>query len=166
MTKTSKIVLFSTIGALILLAVIGYMKAKKWISQINYGIASGVKVSKITLQNVSVYVPIWFYNPTPFSFVVSDLDLKIYFNNQYVSSIISPSNYRLNSKVNSTYPLTINVKYADIIKLLAEQGTIINDPDWLSKIQVRIVGTVKIDTGILSLKQNINITDSLKYYVG
>jgi LEA14-like dessication related protein len=166
MKKGAKIALFSIIGVLILSVVIGYIKAKKWISEIRYGLANGVRITQFTVQNVSILLPIWFYNPSPFSLVVSDLDLRIYLNNEFVSTIKSPSNYRLNSKVNSTYPITINVKYRDIINLLAKHGAVIDDPDWLKKVNVRVVGDVKLDVGLFSMRRKINIEDSLKSYVG
>ena len=163
----TKKIIFGFLGALVLAAIILAIRAKTWINQVKYGVATGVKPLKIGFNIIKVYMPIYFYNPTPFTIVASNLDVKILFDSHYVSRIKSPSNYKLISKQNSTYPLTVNVDPKEVINLLAERGEIINDPDWLKKVKVTVIGTVTLDVGLFKLnKFPIEFTDSLKYYVG
>ena len=158
--------IYIVIGVLILTVVSVWLRAKNLIGKIKYGLADGVKLNNISFQGAQIYLPIWFYNPTAISFVVSDLDLKIYLNDQFASRWQSPSNYVLKSKKNSTYPILINVATKDVMNILALQGSIIDEDNWLEKVQVRVVGSVKIDTGLFPIRIPINIVDSLKYYVG
>jgi LEA14-like dessication related protein len=158
--------LFIILGVLVATVISLYFKVKTWGKNVTYGIADGVKLNNISVKGISVFLPIWIYNPTPMNIVISNLDLKVYFNGYYVSNIQSRSNYQLLNKRNSTYPLLINVDPASTLKLLAEQGQIINEKDWLDQINVRVEGSVKMDFGLISINNlKINLEDSLKTYV-
>ena len=159
--------IYGIIGAVVLFIVVSAIKVSQWSKKIQYGVANGVKLIGLSGKNVKVLIPLWIFNPTPFSMVISKLDLDIYFNGYYVSKIQSKSNYKIQSKANSTYPLEINVRPMDIIKLLADQGTIIDQGNWLERVEVKVKGKATIDLGLFTLRNfNIELKDSLKYYVG
>jgi len=159
--------IFIIVGSIIGLVVGAFFKVKNWISKIDYGVADGVSLEKVTAQGITVLLPIWIYNPSPFNLVFSNLDLKIYFNGFYVSNIKSPKTYMIASKRNSTYPLYVNIDPKATISLLAQQGQIINEKDWLEKVTVKVEGTVTAEIGVIRVnKLKIDLTDSLKYYVG
>lgn len=144
-----------------------YFKAKKWMSEINYGFAEGFKYNGLVNKSIELIVPIWIYNPTPVSVVFSDLDLKVFMNGVHVSNIQSSSNYKIASKRNSTYPLTVKVDPKALINLLAEQGAVIDQQDWMKKVMIRVEGTITADVGIFKLKNyHIEMNDSLKSYMG
>jgi len=167
MSKTSKIVLVSLLGIAVASLIGFYVKAKSYVKEVKYGINIGVKILKIGLKDVQILLPIWIYNPSPINIIVSNLDLRIYLDGYYVSTIKSPSSYQLTSEQKSTYPMTISIKTADVLNLLADKGEIINDPEWLSKVFIKVEGTVTLDLGIVRLnKKKIFIEDSLKKYVG
>jgi LEA14-like dessication related protein len=153
---------------MVALAVVGLvMKAKSWQSKVEYGIGKGVKILGLNGKNISVLIPIYIYNPTPFKVIISNLDLDIYFNGFKVSTIESRSNYALPPQKYSTYPITVLIKPMDVINLLADQGAIIDQPDWLKKVNVRILGSVSWYAGVFTIKDyKIDLTDSLKSYLG
>jgi hypothetical protein len=163
----SKKILYGILGALVLSVVLFYLKAKSWIKQFKFGIASGVRITKISLTKIDVYLPLWFYNPAPIDAVISDLDLKIFFDGYYISSIKSPKHIALVSKRNSTYPIDISLSIGQALEYLGDRGEIINDPDWLKQVEITIIGSVTFEIGLIKMKKfPIKIVDSLKSYVG
>lgn len=159
--------IYAIVGVLVVGIVTTIIKINQWSKQIKYGIAEGVEILGFSGSNISVLVPMWIYNPTPFSMVASNLNLKVYFNGYPVSTIKSQSNYKIKSKDYSTYPLNVNVIPQDVLKLIAEQGTIIDEPNWLKKVDVRLLGTVTLDIGIFQIRDfEIDYTDNLKTYIG
>ena len=160
-------IIFSIIGIFIVGFIALFVKAKQWVKEIKYGVASGVKLQKISPTSIQVYLPVYFYNPTPLSFILSNLDLKVYFNGYYVSSITAPANYKIVKKKYSTYPLTLDVEPEFLLKLLQDNGSVINDPDWTSKVNVKVIGSAKIDLGLIKINDfPINFEEPLKSYVG
>lgn len=167
MKKTTKIVLVALLGMAVATTVGLYFRSKSYLKEIKYGISTGVKLLRIGLKDIQILLPIWLYNPTPINIVVSNLDLRIYMNGYYVSTITSPKSYQLTSGQKSTYPLIISIKTGDVLNLLENEGQIINDQDWLSKVIIRVEGTVTVDLGLFRLnRKKIFIEDSLKKYVG
>ncbi len=159
--------IYLIVGLLVATIVTTIIKVNLWSKQIKYGIANGVKLLGLSGSKISIFLPIWIYNPTPFSMVASNLNLRVYFNGYPVTTIQSSESYKIKSKDYSTYPLTVNVIPQDVLKLLAEQGTIIDEPNWLKKVDVRLLGTITLDVGIFRIKDfEIDYTDSLKSYVG
>jgi LEA14-like dessication related protein len=158
--------IYIVIGIVVLSVVGLVIKAKSWKDNFKYGLANGIKLLGLNGKNISVLIPIYIYNPTPFKMVVSDLNLDVYFNGFKVSTIQSRSNYALTSQEYSTYPITVLIKPMDVINLLADQGAIIDQPDWLKKVNVRILGSVTMYAGVFTIKDyEIDITDSLKSYL-
>jgi len=163
----NKKIILAIVAGLILGVVGVYIKAKSWIKDFKFGIASGVKLTKISLTRIDVYLPLWFYNPAPINAVISNLDLKIYFDGYFISSIKNPKNMVLASKRNSTYPLEISLSTGQILTYLGDRGNIINDPDWLKQVEVTIIGSATFDLGIAKMNNfPIKVVDSLKSYVG
>jgi LEA14-like dessication related protein len=153
-------------GAVVLIFVLGYLRMRYILGKVEYGIAKGVKPEKLSFREVVVYLPIWIYNPTGSSIVLSNLDLNIFMDKVYVSSITSNQSYRLNPDQKTTYPMTISIKPADIIELLRQKGQVIDDPDWLSKIEVTVMGSVDMDLGWIALKKiPVKFSDNLRYYL-
>ena len=158
--------IFIILGVLIATVIGVFLKAKSWGKSVVYGVANGVTIKNISFSGMNILLPIWIYNPAPINIILSNLDLKIYFNDYYVSKIQSPSNYQIKKKQNSTYPLMVNIDAKSTLKLLAEQGQIINEKDWLEMVNVKVIGTVTMDLGLVTITNfKINVEDSLKTYV-
>jgi len=165
----NKKILYGLLAGIVLTIVLLTIKFKSWKKEFKFGIASGVRFTKIGLTNIQIHLPLWFYNPSPIQAVISNLDLKIFFNGTYISSIKSPANYLLASKRNSTYPLDISLSTGQILNWIAEHGYMIevDNTDWLKKVDIVIIGNVTLDLGLVKMKNiPIKIEDNLKTYVG
>ncbi len=163
----TKKIIYIVIASIALGVVMFMFKLKNWIKNIKFGLAQGVHLQKIGLTEIKVYLPLWFYNPSPIEAVISDLNLKIFFDGYYISSVKSPKNYMLASRVNSTYPLEITLSTGQILNYIADRGYVINDPDWLEKVEITIIGSVTFDLGIIKMRNfPIKIEDNLKSYLG
>ena len=159
--------IYSIVGVLILSVVLLVLKIKSLAKNIKIGITNGVAITKIGVKVIQIRLPIWFYNPFPNNIIVSDLDLKIYFEDYYVSTVKSPNNYKLESTKNSIYPILIDIEPRHLLKMLSDKGYMIDDPDWLNKVNVKIIGDVTADLGLMRLNNfPISLEDSLKSYVG
>jgi len=160
-----KKVWFIVIGLVVAFIVWVVVKSKKWAKEVKYGVADGYQLLKIGVSEVKVLLPVYIYNPTPFNAIVSDLDLQIYFDGYFLANVRTPGNYAIKPKSYSTYPLTFSVSTGHLLKYLGERGHVINDPNWLSKVKVSIVGTVSADVGVLRLRnQEVQLNQSLKDY--
>jgi LEA14-like dessication related protein len=159
--------LFTILAVVVATAVGIYLKVRSWAKQIDYGVADGVQLEQLSYEGIKVLLPIWIYNPAPFDVVFSNLNLRIYFNDYYVSTIHSKKNYKIASKQNSTYPIMVTLDPKATLHLLAEQGQIIDEKNWLEKVTVRVEGSVDMDFGLLRINNyDIELVDSLKSYVG
>ena len=163
----TKKIIYIILASIALGVVMFIFKLKSWIKNIKFGVAEGVRLQKIGLTEINVYLPLWFYNPSPIQAVISDLNLKIFFDGYYISSVKSPKSYLLAPKQNSTYPLDISLSTGQILTYIGDRGYIINDPEWLKKVEITIIGSVTFDLGIVKMKNYpIKIEDNLKSYVG
>jgi LEA14-like dessication related protein len=154
------------IGVVIFSVVALYIRVRTWASQIEYGITSGVKLIAISTKNIVVRIPLYFYNPTPIEFVVSNLNIAVYFNDYFISQIVSDKNYAIRPKENSTYPVDINVPPNYVLKFLSEQGILINDQDWLDKVNVKLIGKITVSVGPFTIRNiPFNVEDSLRNYI-
>jgi LEA14-like dessication related protein len=157
--------LLIVLGLVVAFIVWMLVKSKQWANEVKYGVADGWKLLKIGVTEVTVLIPIYIYNPTPFNAIVSDLDLQIYFDGFYLATVRTPGNYALKPKQNSTYPLTFTVSNGQMLKYLGERGYVINDPNWMKNVKVTVVGTVSADVGILKLsKKRVELNQTLKDY--
>lgn len=155
------------IGIVVALIVGLIVKAKQWFKELKYGIAPGFQLLQVGVREVRVLVPVYIYNPTPFNAIISDMNLRIYFDEYYISTVQVKGNYALRPKEYSTYPLEFKVSTGQVLKYLAERGEVINDPKWTKKVRVSVDGTVTADIGIIKLyNQRVQFNDSLKSYVG
>jgi hypothetical protein len=162
MKKRTLIILAVIVGIIVTI----YLSFRSWIQKVQYGVDKGVKLKKISVRNIIVYLPIYFYNPSSLNIVVSNLDLKVFMDNYFVTNITSRGNYELRSKQYSTYPIDINIAPGDLLKILSEKGQVIDDPDWLKDVNVNVQGTATFDLGFIRIPNvPINFSDSLKYYV-
>jgi len=163
-----KKIIYILIVAALISGVVVWYKAKGWAEQIDSGmIPEDIKLSRITTNTVDISIPIWFYNPTPVNLVVSDLDLKIYFDGYFISSVKTPQSYMLKSNQRSTYPLGVQIGIGPVLEYLSNKGYVINDPNWMKKVKITIIGNGTIDVGLLKFKKfPVNFESSLKYWLG
>jgi len=154
-------------GLIVLTIVLLVISVKTWINKIDYGVADGFRIKTLGLKKVTILLPIYINNPTPFKIIVSDLDIDIYFDQLYISKIKTKGNYALLPKQYSTYPLEFQVATKDLIDYLANKGYQINDPEWKSNIEVTLDGNVTVDAGIFRLtNKDFKVVENLKSYVG
>lgn len=165
--KQKKLIII--VSAIIGFVIISYLSIRRWIKSLEYGLASGVKINRVNFQNIlsiSILLPFYFYNPTPFNLVVSNMNLDVFFDGLKMSEILFEGTFKLKSKQRSNLPFNVNLNVQDVINYLAEKGENINDPDWIKKTKVTMIGTIDVDLGIFNLKKvPFNYTDSLKYYI-
>ena len=162
MNKKALLIVAVIVGIIVTI----YLSFRSWLKKVEYGVANGVRLKKISARNIIVYLPIYFYNPSTLNIIVSNLNLKVFMDNYFVTNITSSGNYQLRSKEYSTYPIDINIAPGDLLKILSEKGQVINDPDWLKSVNVNVQGTATFDLGFIRIPNvPINFSDSLKYYV-
>jgi len=154
-------------GLLITAVVALVIKARQWVNEIEYGMAEGFEILNRSAKGIDMRMPMWIYNPTPFNVIVSKTYLRVYFDNYYMSTIETNSNFQLSSKKNSVLPLIVQVAPKHILRYLSDRGTVINDPNWKKKVKVTVTGRISIELGVFSLRNiPVNFTESLKYYTG
>lgn len=147
--KPKWILILLGIGAL---TFAGYSVVKGWIKRLKYGFdSSKLKIVHLGFDNVKIQMGIWIYNPSSFDIIVKNFRLNIYINDQYVATTFADTNYMIKSKVISEFPLILNLPTNDVLVVLKDNGYILDEENWKSKVKITLDGTVGAESGVVSV---------------
>jgi LEA14-like dessication related protein len=144
--RALKIILAGVTTATVITGVYVYMKYQEWIDKVKYGIAEGVKLKSMDFKSSDVIIPIFVYNPSPFSFIASKLRLNIYVNGIFIGNITTGS-YKIKPNLQTTLQLNLRTNNENILELLSEQGSIFVSSDWKEEVNFRVTGLIDVYSG-------------------
>jgi len=139
------------------ISIAGYFSFKKWLSRLKYGIKPAeLKVKHIGFDFVEILLPVWVFNPLPISVIITKMSLNVSINNTFLGTVYSDNKYMIKSNLASEYPVLIKLPTSDLLKVLSEHGTAIDDPNWKSKVRLGVDGSVSAESGLMKVS-NIKI---------
>jgi LEA14-like dessication related protein len=149
------------------LATAGYFAVKSWIDKIDFGVKSSeIKLLALNFQQIQLRVPMWVYNPTPFNIIIKKFDINVYIDDVFIAKMVSDNNYMIKTHVASEYPIIVVASTPQVLDILKERGTIIDEPNWMEKVNIRIDGTVSIESGVVNVNRlKVNFDDKLKNWM-
>lgn len=163
--KSKLILILAGISAL---AVAGYLSVRSWMKKLKFGIKpTEMSLSHIGWDAVEIILPIWIYNPTPLNIIVTGMNIKVYIQGTYLATLTSNNKYMIKSKIASEYPVLISLPTSDLLKVLSEHGTAIDDPNWKSKVKLAVQGSVSLESGVVVLNNlKLDFDDTLQGWMG
>lgn len=138
---------------------------KHWMNALDYGMNAGLKMNRISGKETVITIPMWFFNPTPIPFIISNLDLDVFIDGRNVGKITTKS-YKISANQKNDLNLTIAISNVQLVQSIIASTNAFSDIDWREKTDVRVKGTVGVYVGVLFIqKLPIDFTEKAAYYL-
>lgn len=151
----------------ILFAVYLRRQIKIAIEKLDYGIASGIKLSGITFGESKITIPIWINNPTNFNVMVSKMNLDLFVNKVYAGTATLQSAYLIQKNGKSIIPFTVTLNNINAMQILINVNQFLGQSNWRDKVNISLRGETRAEVGLIYIeKVPISMDGSYKYWMG
>lgn len=142
-------------------------RLKKAVSQLDYGIADGVKVLSMNLSTTTIAVPVWVFNPSALNVTISNMEMNLYVNKQFAGKILLNRTIIIAAKSNSIIPLEFSTNNTQLMQILINNAKYFNDNSWREKLNIAVMGTLRAEAGMIYIDTlPVSADGTYKYWMG
>ena len=165
MNKTNVIALI--LASTLILAFFVRNRIKKAVSQLDYGIAPGLKITGFDFSKSTLTLPVWVYNPTNLSIIVSRLDLNVFINKTFAGNVKVTRSFQIKGLDRSVIPLDVELSNTQVMQIFLQNQKYINDGTWRDKIDLTVTGTARAEAGVIYIDTvPVTISGNYKFWMG
>lgn len=165
MNKTNIIALILAIT--VLLAFFTRNRIKQSVKELDYGIAPGIKFTSFDFSTSKIILPIWVYNPTNLSIIISRLNLNIFINKDFAGTVKVERSYQIKAMDKSIIPLEVELNNVQAMQVLISNQQAIKNNTWRDKIDLTVSGTAKAEAGMIYIDTvPVSISGNYKFWMG
>lgn len=144
-----------------------WIQFKRAIDQVQYGIATGVKVDSLNFSTTTLSIPLWINNPTSFALSVSNLNLDVFINGTYLGRAILDNTYRIEKYGTSIIPLVVAIDNVNAMSILIDVNSKAKEPNWREKVNIQLRGKIRAESGIIYMNNiPLDIDSTYKDWMG
>lgn len=140
---------------------------KRATTELDYGIAPGLKLQGVSFGLTKLVVPFWINNPTMFNLTISNLRLEVFVNNVFAGRITLDGAYRLNKNEKSIVSFTIDINNVSAMDIFINVNQYLQSNNWRDKINISVRGVGRIESGVVYVSNvPIKADGTYKYWMG